>query len=884
MVRGGFGCPSVGSRLYLPTEPVGPAQLVVSISDLVPHKQHSVRSKLSSLREFPKIRFEVTPLMNCKLLVSQVHPFPPKSVGLKICAVLWLVSIAGGCGGSRAALGHLAINGAIPPATVNTSYTANLVAQGGTPPYRFGIVSGVMPAGLAFAANTGAITGTPTAAGSFNFTVSVTDQTQSAGQQMVAMRVLPASISVSVNPVSSTLTTAATQQFTATVKNSTDVAVSWSTTIGSISPSGLYTAPSVIATTAATVVAVSAADPTKSASATVMVQAQGAILGADNRYCLSGDQPNFGAAFDGPAQLPTSCINTALSSTPSNGNLIFVPNGGDVQGAVDRASCGDVVALEAGGTFGSVSLSAKGCDAGHWITLRTSAPYTALPAEGTRISPCYAGVASLPGRPALNCPSTNNVMAKLVMTATSGSGPITFLTGANHYRLVGLEITRSANQAFIGNLAFLAPGATGDHVIFDRVWMHGTTQDDTSRGLFFTGFTYAAVVDSYVNDFHCESKTGSCADGQAMSGGVGDTAGGPYKIVNNFLEGSGETVIFGGGAATATPADIEIRRNHFFKPHTWQPGQPNMVVGNHGNAFVVRNQFELKNGQRVLYEGNLTDNVWGGFSQTGFAVLLTPKNQGTPHGSVCPLCQVTDVTIRYSRFSHMGGGFQIANSITPHTKDVALAGERYSVHDVVLDDIDAVAYAGAGQLAQISTSLGAPLLSDVQITHVTAFPTHMLFDIGNNTAAQKMSNIAFVNSIVTTGAFPVWTIGGGRRTAPMPTCPRVFSTTVLRDRLLATTHSWRFPPPILPRSGRSTTNSCRTRGRWVSSTLTTATAATITCCREAPARVLAPTGKTWERMWTRLMSQLRAVRSSIVFTKLKTPALGLAFCWAMRLG
>jgi hypothetical protein len=80
---------------------------------------------------------------------------------------------------------------------------------------------------------------------------------------------------------------------------------------------------------------------------------------------------------------------------------------------------------------------------------------------------------------------------------------------------------------------------------------------------------------------------------------------GPFKIVNNFLEAAGETIIFGGGRATATPTDIEIRRNHMFKPMTWMKGQPGFVGGVDGSPFIVKNLFELKNAQRVLLEGNI---------------------------------------------------------------------------------------------------------------------------------------------------------------------------------------------------------------------------------------------------------------------------------------
>jgi hypothetical protein len=116
-----------------------------------------------------------------------------------------------------------------------------------------------------------------------------------------------------------------------------------------------------------------------------------AISQVDNLYCGRGDAPNFGAAQDGPAQLPKACIYTALSGTPSPGHLMPVVAGADLQAALNSAQCGDTIALQAGATFtGSFTLPAKPCDDQHWITIRTSTPDTGLPPEGTRVTPCYA--------------------------------------------------------------------------------------------------------------------------------------------------------------------------------------------------------------------------------------------------------------------------------------------------------------------------------------------------------------------------------------------------------------------------------------------------------------------------------------------------------------
>lgn len=464
--------------------------------------------------------------------------------------------------------------------------------------------------------------------------------------------------------------------------------------------------------------------------------------------------------FDGPAELPREYVKSSLKDTPAGGKIWMVHSGENLEQALASASCGDVVQLQAGATFsGNFVIPAKTCDDSHWIIIRTSASDSTLPAEGTRMTPCYAGVPSLAGRPALNCASTANVLAKIEFTGRSGSGPITFADGASHYRLIGLEVTRATSPAPVYNLIqFNGPA---DHLVFDRLWVHGTAQDETVRGILLGSSRYVAVVDSSFTDLHCIAKSGSCGDTQTIGGGLGDKPMGPYKIVNNFLEAAGENILFGGGYATTTPTDIEIRRNHMFKPLTWMRGQAGYVGGADGNPFIVKNLLELKNAQRVVIDGNIMENSWAGFSQVGFAILLTPKNQGGRMGTnLCPACQVTDVTIRYNSISHVAAGLQIANALAG--TGAALDGQRYSIHDIVVDDIDGKKFGGPGEFVQISVSAGAPVLQNVTINHVTAFPPSMIFMIGDMVAiSTQMKNFVFTNSIVNAGTHPVWSTGGG---------------------------------------------------------------------------------------------------------------------------
>jgi hypothetical protein len=125
----------------------------------------------------------------------------------------------------------------LPSATVNSSYSFNVSASGGTPTYSWAVTAGSLPAGLALATN-GQITGVPTTAGTLPVTLTATDSgtptPQTASKQF----------SFVVNPVLSVATTSLPGGSTGTAysqqlqSNGGTAPVSWSVTLGTL-PAGL---------------------------------------------------------------------------------------------------------------------------------------------------------------------------------------------------------------------------------------------------------------------------------------------------------------------------------------------------------------------------------------------------------------------------------------------------------------------------------------------------------------------------------------------------------------------------------------------------------------------------------------------------------------------
>ncbi len=466
----------------------------------------------------------------------------------------------------------------------------------------------------------------------------------------------------------------------------------------------------------------------------------------ENAYCGKGNVAQFGAK-DGIAELPKACYYTALDGTPSPGKQIRVSTKSNLAAAIDDAKCGDTLLLPAGASFEATVLPSKKCDDQHYITVRTDTPDSNLPAEGTRISPAWGGVASLPGRPPFAQPSGGPARLLATVVARRPEG----VSVGDHLRFIGIEWTTPPEA----NISRIVAAEHTDHVIFDRNWFHAADGAEVGHGVgIIHGSHMIAVINSYVSGLNCVARTGKCTDATGIGGGGGDEPISALKIYNNFIEAAGENVLFGGSAATIVPTDIEIRRNHLFRPMLWKQGEPGYTPTASGNPYIVKNNFELKSAIRLLFEANLLENSWGGFSQNGFSILLTPKNQS----NLCPVCRVNDVTVRFNRIRNVAGVLQIANALSK-TGGATTDGGRYSIHDLFADGLHDKDFKGGGPfLILVSTQ---PPVHDIQIDHVTAFVTGVMLSILND--GPKLPNFTLTNSVFSIGdrRQPVASAGGG---------------------------------------------------------------------------------------------------------------------------
>jgi hypothetical protein len=122
----------------------------------------------------------------------------------------------------------------LPQDPVGVAYGQQLAATGGTPPYTWAVASGSLPPGLTLAQSTGMIAGTPTSGGTYNFTVQVSDSTQTKTQTALSITVVAPVLSITTATLAQAQVGAAySQQLAATGGTAPYV---WALASGSLPP------------------------------------------------------------------------------------------------------------------------------------------------------------------------------------------------------------------------------------------------------------------------------------------------------------------------------------------------------------------------------------------------------------------------------------------------------------------------------------------------------------------------------------------------------------------------------------------------------------------------------------------------------------------------
>ncbi len=201
-----------------------------------------------------------------------------------------------------------------------------------------------------------------------------------------------------------------------------------------------------------------------------------------------------------------------------------------------------------------------------------------------------------------------------------------------------------------------------DRVLFDRVELVAPPAAGGFRG-FDVHARGVTITRSRVTGYWYKGR-----DSQAIYSCNGP---GPTVIEDNYLEASGQNVLFGGGSIRTPahhPKDVVVRGNTLFKPQSWRAIGP-----------TVKNSFECKACDGALFEDNVIDGNWTS-GQTGSPILLTPRNQYNDS----PFVVVQNVIIRRNRIVNCPDGFMISsiyrdnNAPSQPTKNVTVEGNLHT--------------------------------------------------------------------------------------------------------------------------------------------------------------------------------------------------------------
>jgi hypothetical protein len=393
-----------------------------------------------------------------------------------------------------------------------------------------------------------------------------------------------------------------------------------------------------------------------------------------------------------------------LFAAPALAATITVPAGGDLQGALEAAQPGDVIELEPGATYtGNFRLPVKnGFD---FIVVRTGGANPALPGPGVRIHKTHAPL-----------------LAKIRSATTLAA--LTAAPGAHHWRIELLEFQANRNGGgdiiTLGTSSQTDPAHQPHTLVFDRVYVHGEPATGQKRGIALNcGSTQ--IINSYFEDFKAVQQ-----DAQAIAGWNGT---GPFVIENNYTEGSGQNIIFGGADPSIpnlVPSDITIRRNVFTKPMSWR-----------NERWQVKNALELKNARRVLIEGNVFENCWLA-AQQGHLVNFTVRNQDGKG----PWTVVEDVTFQYNIIRNASAAMKISGHDDNYPSQQT---KRIRISNNLIYGIDRTRFGGTGDFLQ----MGA-MPRDIYIENNTIFHNGMILNLYGGrtpTGGLAIEGVVFRNNV-----------------------------------------------------------------------------------------------------------------------------------------
>jgi len=452
-------------------------------------------------------------------------------------------------------------------ATAGVTFSQQLMASGGATPYTYGVTAGALPAGVTLT-SAGLLSGKPTAAGSFTFTVTATDNNTNKGTQAYTLTVNGPTLSLlpAAGTLNATVATAFSQAFTASGGNTP-----YTYTETGTLPAGL-TWDAATATLSGT--------PTEAGSFAITIKATDSTTGTGSPFSVTNA---YTLTVAGPTLSLLPATGGTLNATAETAfSQAFTASGGTAPYTYSETG-----ALPAGITFtaatgtlsgtatasGSFPISIKATDS----TTGTGAPFS--------VTNSYTLVVAAPTitvSPATLTAATDGTAYTATFTAAGGDAPYTF-TVTGGALPAGLTLAASGaltgTPTAAGNFTFTVTGKDVNNFTGSKAYSL-TVNAPTISELPASGSLTATGEAAYTQTFTASGGTGpytfvetgtlptgitwnagtATLSGTATQGGsfpitikVIDSStgtGAPFSVTNSY------TLTVNGPTITLTPATL----------------------------------------------------------------------------------------------------------------------------------------------------------------------------------------------------------------------------------------------------------------------------------------------------------------------------------------
>lgn len=369
-------------------------------------------------------------------------------------------------------------------------------------------------------------------------------------------------------------------------------------------------------------------------------------------------------------------------------NIIKVKNGELIQSAIDKARGGDEIRIESGSYEGFI------------LKKHADERYINIVSD-------------------TDTSDVNDLAVNIVSSITTE-------LGAGYYNLTGLHCISPKEVATLIALGDLPTTSIDDvphHIFVWACFLDG--KGACKRGISVNG----AYINITNNVFRGIKKVGQ--DSQCISCWNGP---GPINIINNYLEGGSEVILFGGSDPTIPgliPTDIRITSNILTRPIEWQTIKA-----------ITKNTLELKSIKNALINKNLIENCWTD-GQAGFVIQFTVRNQsGNAKQST-----IQNVELSYNVIRNAPQGINILG-LDDISNFESVRMDGINIHDNLMYNIDKGSQ--VGRLIMINNGPTNVIIdSNTLLGKITS---GLEFDPGKS---KSLAQIRFENNIINEGNYGI---------------------------------------------------------------------------------------------------------------------------------